>query len=58
MRPLPEQPGQSAELRGAAVATEVISRVVLFVSLPLSTNFSIIYDYEAALRRVNWYNLM
>lgn len=43
MRRLPEQPGQSAE-----VATEVISRAVLSVSLPSSTNFSITYGREAA----------
>lgn len=43
VRCLPEQPGQSAE-----VATEVISRAVLSVSLPSSTNFSITYGREAA----------
>lgn len=48
VRRLPEQPGQSAELRGTAVATEVISRAVLSVSLPSSTNFSITYGREAA----------
>lgn len=48
VRRLPEQPGQSAELRGTAVATEVISRAVLSVTLPSSTNFSITYGREAA----------